>query len=90
MPPVVTPETREPSRHVATGQELAQLPLDEAWQPLAATAKAGLGEEGFEVLAHHCCSLRAGADQRRGVSLLAPNVVKLRVSVVTGAPFGGA
>ncbi|MFN8642202.1 MAG: hypothetical protein U0802_11280 [Candidatus Binatia bacterium] len=43
----------EAVRHGAAAEEGAQLLLDEARQPRAATARADLGEEGLEVLAHH-------------------------------------
>ena len=48
----VAPEAREAARHRATGEELAQLALDEARHPVAAAALARLGQEGLEVVAH--------------------------------------
>ena len=49
----VAAKARKTARHHAAGEELAQLPFDEARQPLSAAAFVRLGQEGFEVLAHH-------------------------------------
>ncbi len=53
MRAVAAAKARETARHGATGQELAQLALDKARNPLTAAALARLGEKGLEVLADH-------------------------------------
>ena len=55
---VGAPKAGEASRQVATAQELAQLPLDEAREPVAAAAQMRLGQEGLKVLADYLVQYR--------------------------------
>jgi len=49
----VAPKAREAPCHDATGEELAQLPLDETRQALPTSAQARLSQKGLEVLPDH-------------------------------------
>ena len=50
---VRAPKAREAARQDTARQELAELTLDKARQPVPAAAQPRLGQKGFEVLAHH-------------------------------------
>ena len=51
MPALVAAKSREAAREHAAREKLAELPLDEGGQALAAAAQSRLLEEGFEVFA---------------------------------------